>query len=257
MNPVKEGDDELKGKGDRPNEDIIVTLPGGTEIPTKTDKNGEWTVKIPADKPIKEGDKIDVRDGDGNKTDTVIVGKKQISSSDRKGCTETLVGFGVPLLLLIPLGIASQVAIPGLQDFQNQVGRQIQEANTALQRQLGVHNPGLSKAAADFDARLKSAGVNVSHVLAGLATLAYGIAAITTIAVKCGPNNTEVVAPKAEGENLSSSRQKESKTAEEQGSSSTGSSVRGEDTAKDASSEAPADVADEVVVEGEGAAGQQ
>ena len=74
--------------------------------------------------------------------------------------------------------------------------------NTALQRQLGILDPNLARAAADFDARLKGAGANLGQVLAGLAALAYGIAAIATIATKCGPSNNVLV----EGDNgLSSS----------------------------------------------------
>ncbi|MGV0433048.1 YPDG domain-containing protein [Corynebacterium sp. 20_84] len=191
VNPVKEGDKEITGRGDRPDERIIVTLPDSTEIKTTTDKDGNWTVKVPEDKPLSRGDKIEVRDGARNKAKTVTVGEKKISSSEREGCTESLIGFGLPLLALIPLGIASQTAIPGLQDIQAQVGRQIQDANSALQNQLGIMDPRLAKAAADFDAQLKGAGTNLNQVLGGLAVLAYGIAAITTIATKCGPGNTK------------------------------------------------------------------
>ena len=153
-------------------------------------------IKVTPNDNAKPGDKIvvEVKDKDGNKVDdfTVKIVEKPISSSDRKGCTESLIGFGLPLLALIPLGIASQTAIPGLQNIQAQVGRQIQDANTALQNQLGVMDPRLAKAAADFQAQLRGAGANLSQVLGGIAVLAYGIAAITTIAVKCGPGNTEI-----------------------------------------------------------------
>ena len=192
VNPVKEGDKEITGRGDRPDERIIVTLPDSTEIKTTTDKDGNWTVKVPEDKPLSRGDKIEVRDGARNKAKTVTVGEKKISSSEREGCTESLIGFGLPLLALIPLGIASQVAIPGLQDIQAQVGRQIQDANSALQNQLGIMDPRLAKAAADFQAQLRGAGANLNQVLGGIAVLAYGIAAITTIATKCGPGNTKI-----------------------------------------------------------------
>ena len=190
VNPVKEGDKEISGKGDRPDETIIVTLPDGTEIETTTDKDGNWTVEVPEDKRLNPDDEINVRDGDDNKAKPVIVGR--VGSSEREGCTESLIGFGLPLLALIPLGIASQTAIPGLQNIQAQVGRQIQDANTALQNQLGVMDPRLAKAAADFQAQLRGAGANLSQVLGGIAVLAYGIAAITTIATKCGPGNTEI-----------------------------------------------------------------
>ena len=253
VNPVTEGDKEITGTGDRPNETIIVTLPDGTEIETTTDKDGNWTVKVPEDKPLKPGDKIEVRDGAGNKAKTVTVGEKKISSSEREGCTESLIGFGLPLLALIPLGIASQTAIPGLQEIQGQVGRQIQDANTALQNQLGIMDPRLAKAAADFQAQLKGAGANLNHVLGGLAVLAYGIAAITTIATKCGPGNTKTQtdvevssifgkgsSSKADGDKGSSSKGSSSKADGDKGSSSEGSS-KGSGATDGSEVEAPAE----------------
>ena len=154
-----------------------------------------------------------------------------ISSSEREGCTESLVGFGLPLLALIPLGIASQTSIPGLQEIQGQVGRQIQDANTALQNQLGIMDPRLAKAAADFDAQLKGAGANLNHVMGGLAVLAYGIAAITTIATKCGPGNT-----KTQTETGASSKSSSSKSDGDKGSSSKGSSSKDKDENSSSSS---------------------
>ena len=249
VNPVKEGDKEITGKGDRPNETIIVTLPDGTEVETTTDEDGNWTVKVPEDKPLKPGDKIEVRDGAGNKAKTVTVGEKKISSSEREGCTESLIGFGLPLLALIPLGIASQTAIPGLQNIQAQVGRQIQDANTALQNQLGIMDPRLAKASADFQAQLRGAGANLNQVLGGIAVLAYGIAAITTIATKCGPGNTKIKdtnvevssifgsSSKADGDKGSSSKGSSSKADGDKGSSSEGSS-KGKDENNGSSSDA-------------------
>ena len=53
-------------------------------------------------------------------------------------------------------------------------------------------DPRLAKASADFQAQLRGAGANLNQVLGGIAVLAYGIAAITTIATKCGPGNTKI-----------------------------------------------------------------
>ena len=52
-----EGDNKITGKGE-PGSDIVVELPGGTKVPGKVDKDGNWTVDVPADKPLKPGDKI-------------------------------------------------------------------------------------------------------------------------------------------------------------------------------------------------------
>ena len=192
------------GSGDVP-EGSTVEVEGGDDKGT-AEINDDGSITVTPGENAKPGDKITVtvKDKDGNKVDdfTVKIVEKPISSSQRKGCTESLLGFGLPLLALIPLGIAAQAAIPGLQAFQAQLDQQVRDMNTALQRQLGILDPNLARAAAEFDARLKGAGANLGQVLAGLAALAYGIAAIATIATKCGPSNKDLV----EGDNgLSSS----------------------------------------------------
>ena len=110
------------------------------------------------------------------------------SRIDGDKCTDALVGWGVPMLLLIPIGIATQVALPGLKGFQEQVGNSIKNANTELQRQLGVFNPDMAKAAAELDATLRDAGGNLTQALIGLSLLAYGLAALVNVAVVCVPN---------------------------------------------------------------------
>ncbi|MGV0433310.1 hypothetical protein ACUY2Y_11505, partial [Corynebacterium sp. 20_84] len=214
---------------------------------------GEITVTVPEGTDPQDA-KVVVKDKDGDKVgdvDTKITSPKpkQSSSSEREGCTDSLIGFGLPLLALIPLGIASQTAIPGLQNIQAQVGRQIQDANTALQNQLGIMDPRLAKAAADFDAQLKGAGANLNHVMGGLAVLAYGIAAITTIATKCGPGNTKTQTETGASSKGSSSKGSSSKGKDENSSSSpkskgdkgsSGSEGKG-GSGKGAEAEAPAE----------------
>ena len=58
VNPVKPGDKKITGKGE-PGSDIEVTIPGQDEpIKTTVDENGDWTVKVPEDKELKDGDKV-------------------------------------------------------------------------------------------------------------------------------------------------------------------------------------------------------
>ena len=197
--------DPWKDKETYPKESVTVpkedgfTVPEGSTVEVEGPgtaeilPNGDIKVTPNDDAVVGNEIKVTVKDKDGNKVDdfTVKIVEKPISSSQRKGCTESLLGFGLPLLALIPLGIAAQSAIPGLQAFQAQLDQQVRDMNTALQRQLGILDPNLARAAADFDARLKGAGANLGQVLAGLAALAYGIAAIASIATACDPNNPE------------------------------------------------------------------
>ncbi|WP_282925288.1 S-layer homology domain-containing protein [Peptoniphilus genitalis] len=59
VDPVKPGDKKITGKG-KAGSDIVVELPDGTKVPGKVDKNGDWTVEVPKDKDLKDGDKIKV-----------------------------------------------------------------------------------------------------------------------------------------------------------------------------------------------------
>ncbi|STD70324.1 hypothetical protein [Corynebacterium renale] len=45
---VKSNDKKITGTGDRPNEDITVTFPDGTEAKTKTDENNKFEVPVPS-----------------------------------------------------------------------------------------------------------------------------------------------------------------------------------------------------------------
>lgn len=85
-------------------------------------------------------------------------------------------------------------------------------------------DPRLAKAAADFQAQLRGAGANLNQVLGGLAVLAYGIAAITTIATKCGPGNTKIKDTNVEVSSIFGNGSS-SKAEGSQGSSSNGSSL--------------------------------
>lgn len=97
-------------------------------------------------------------------------------------CAPTLLGWGVPLLALIPLGIATQARIPGLENIQNQVSEQIRNANNELQKQLGIMNPEAAKMAAEFNDQF-------GRAVGPMAVLALGIAAVSSIAVNCAPGS--------------------------------------------------------------------
>lgn len=55
----KEGDKTITGKGG-PESDIELELADGTKVPGKVDKNGNWSIEVPEEKPLKENDKIRV-----------------------------------------------------------------------------------------------------------------------------------------------------------------------------------------------------
>ena len=148
-----------------------IYLAGGPITVTITDPDlpgGKKVIEVPV-----EGHK---KGQDDKGTDT--------GSSAKLGekCVPTLLGWGIPLLALIPLSIATQASVPGLENIQNQVSEQIRRANTELQKQLGVMNPEMAKLAADLNDQYGRAARNV-------AVLALGIAALSSIAVNCAPGS--------------------------------------------------------------------
>ena len=181
VNPIKPGDKKISGKGDRPGEDIKVTLPNGKVIETETDKDGKWEIKVPSDVELKPGQKIIVEDGDKNKTEATV-------GIDTAKCVATSVGFGLPLIALLPIGLATQLEIPGLSDFAAQANAQIQNANTQIQQQMGIFNPQLASQVDAINAKLGQYGTDLATVAGGLALIAAGILAGTIIYDNCSPN---------------------------------------------------------------------
>ena len=69
-----EGDNKITGKGE-PESKIVVELPDGTQVDGDVDENGNWTVDVPADKPLKPGDVIkatQTKDGESKETSTIV-----------------------------------------------------------------------------------------------------------------------------------------------------------------------------------------
>ncbi|WP_180950577.1 YPDG domain-containing protein [Corynebacterium riegelii] len=181
VNPIKPGDKTISGKGDRPGEDIKVTLPNGKVIETTTDENGNWSVDVPSDVDLKTGDTITATDAAGNKA-TAKVG------IDTGKCVATSLGFGLPLIALLPIGLATQIDLPGLTPIANEVSARLEQANSQIQQQLGVFNPQVAGQVAEINARLKEVGGDLSMVAAGIALIAAGILAGTLIYDNCSPN---------------------------------------------------------------------
>ncbi|WP_311523684.1 Rib/alpha-like domain-containing protein, partial [uncultured Corynebacterium sp.] len=181
VNPIKPGDKEISGTGDRPGEDIKVTLPNGKVVETTTDKDGKWKIEVPSDVELKPGQKVIVEDGDKNSTEATV-------GIDTAKCVATSVGFGLPLIALLPIGLATQLEIPGLSDFAAQANAQIQNANTQIQQQLGIFNPQLASQVDAINAKLGQYGTDLATVAGGLALIAAGILAGTIIYDNCSPN---------------------------------------------------------------------
>ena len=212
VDEIKPGDKEISGKGDRPGEDIIVELPGGKTVETTTDDKGNWTIDVPADVDLEPGQNVTVSDGAGNKTNATV-------GIDAGKCAATAVGFGLPLLALIPLGLATQMEIPGLSDFVAQASGKVQAANTQIQQQLGLFNPQLAGQIDAVNKQLAQFGTDAATVAGGLALIAAGILAGTILYNNCSPNGggssvTDLRLEGSSGNTYAGSSNKEEKTTE-------------------------------------------
>ncbi|MCQ4610442.1 hypothetical protein KBX14_08425, partial [Corynebacterium sp. CCUG 61414] len=131
-------------------------------------------------------------DGDGvNNGDELKKGLNPFDGNDGKinagRCAASAVGFGLPLIALLPLGLASQIQIPGLSDFAAQASAQLQAANTRIQQQAGIFNPEMAKQVEQINAQLRTVGADLGMVVGGIALIAAGILAGTIIYDNCKP----------------------------------------------------------------------
>ena len=132
-------------------------------------------------------------DGDGvNNGDEISNGWNPFDPKDNGfdtgKCVASAVGFGLPLIALLPLGLASQIQIPVLSDVAAQVDAQLKTVNTRIQQQAGVFNPEMARQAEQINAQLRTFGADLGMVAAGIVLIAAGILAGTVIYDNCNPN---------------------------------------------------------------------
>ena len=185
----------------------VTDGPGTAEI----DEDGKITVK--PDEDAKPGDKIvvEVKDPEGKVIDTVEIAieeKDESGSSitdgssildgssnvDWERCAPAAAGLGLPLLFLLPIGLASQMNIPGFSPLVKQVSaqidginRQLGQKNAALQKQLGIFNGPLAKQASQIDLMLKKVSPEAGRIGGGIALAAAGALALGLLINSCAP----------------------------------------------------------------------
>lgn len=169
-NKVKrEGDQIIVDPGAIPNGKWDYLWIGGVEngVPAK---GVERKVNIKAT--------INVKDTNGS--------QKGSSELDGK-CIASIVGLSAPLLLAIPLGILSQVRIPGLEGLSAQVNDAIRQANDQIQRGLGIYNEDRSRRAAGFQGAFNVANPEMLSLAAGsLGAITLGLFLIDGVLRACG-----------------------------------------------------------------------
>ena len=182
-NKVKPGDNGAPTDPKNPDSDGDGTNDGDEVTGSKND--GKPTDPNDADsKPGKPADVDDEKPGEEP-------GEGGLSSNLSERCINTGMGIGLPLLFLIPVGLASQMNIPGLSDFLAPINKQIQDLNFRLQQQTNTFNGPLAKQMAGIDAQLKRFGADYHQAAGAVALIAAGALAIGLLADACAPGADE------------------------------------------------------------------
>ena len=110
------------------------------------------------------------------------------SSAELDGkCIAGIVGLTAPLLLAIPVGILSQVQIPGLEHVSAQINAAIQEANNQIQRGLGIYDEDRASRAASIQGAFAIDNPQMLGLAAGsLAAITIGLLAVDGVMRACG-----------------------------------------------------------------------
>ncbi|MFC6146830.1 YPDG domain-containing protein, partial [Corynebacterium nasicanis] len=105
------------------------------------------------------------------------------SSSDR--CIMTGMAVGVPLLFLIPMGLADQLNIPGMNPMLAEIQRSLQATNSQLQQNIGIYNGPQAQLVNQINNELGALGRNEFVRGAGLVLL--GLLASKLLIDACAP----------------------------------------------------------------------
>ncbi|HCT5226571.1 TPA: hypothetical protein OT021_002656, partial [Corynebacterium striatum] len=157
-----------------------------------TDKDGDGLGDTGVTDKNNNGVADLVEKPDAETPDTKVPGGS--SDIDWQRCAPAAAGIGLPLLLLLPIGLASQMHIPGLSPMVEQVSaringinRQLAQKNIELQKQLGIYNEPLAKQLGQIDLMLKKASPEAGRIGGAIALAAAGALALGLLVNACAP----------------------------------------------------------------------
>lgn len=120
----------------------------------------------------------------GSSVDGAVNGRG--GSSDAR-CVQAAATVGIPLLALLPIGLATQMHIPGLSPLVADAQAQLQAVNTDLQQQSGIHDETTANFMAQVNAELQKHGTTVGQAVGAAALIAIGGLAGKHIYDNCVP----------------------------------------------------------------------
>ena len=125
---------------------------------------------------------VELQDNGGTRVE------QQGSSAELDGkCIAGIVGLTAPLLLAIPLGILSQVQIPGLEGVSAQINAAVRDANDRIQRGLGIYDEDRAQRAAGIQGAFSIENPQMIGMAAGaLGAISLGLLAVDGVMRACG-----------------------------------------------------------------------
>ena len=174
-------------KGKEYFEEVKKTDEGVTLVPRKDLKPGSYEASyflVGPDGQSYGEREIEIHVNVENNTRTEQKG----SSAELDGkCIAGIVGLTAPLLLAIPLGILSQVQIPGLEGVSAQINGAIQDANKRIQQGLGIYNEDRAQRAAGIQGAFSIENPQMLGMAAGaLGAISLGLLAVDGVMRACG-----------------------------------------------------------------------
>ena len=138
--------------------------------------------------PVENGKVIDKDKVIINITQQDTTVQEQGSSSELDGkCIASLVGLSAPLLLAIPVGILSQVQIPGLEGVSAQINNAMRQANDQIQRGLGIYDEDRAQRAAGLQGAFQGVNTEQLGMAAGaLGAITVGLLIVDQVMRACG-----------------------------------------------------------------------
>ncbi|WP_286205859.1 hypothetical protein [Corynebacterium afermentans] len=178
-------DDCTKKKRLEPGKEIEVGEDGKLRVLPGAHLNGGKKLMVV---PVENGKVLDKDKMIINITQQDTTVQEQGSSSELDGkCIASLVGLSAPLLLAIPLGILSQVQIPGLEGVSAQINDAMRQANDRIQRGLGIYDEDRAQRAAGFQGAFQGVNTEQLGMAAGaLGAITVGLLIVDQVMRACG-----------------------------------------------------------------------